>query len=40
MDDDTIAATQQVFSRMDSEGQRLMTQLNSGDQSKIEESRR
>ena len=38
VDDETIAAAQQVFSRMDSEGQRLMTQLNKGDLSNLEVS--
>ncbi|KGR75096.1 FMNH2-dependent alkanesulfonate monooxygenase [Ureibacillus sinduriensis] len=38
VDDETIANAQKVFSRMDSEGQRLMTDLHKGDKSKLEVS--
>ena len=36
VDDETIAQALKVFNRMDSEGQRLMTQLHKGDRSKLE----
>nr|WP_295970892.1 FMNH2-dependent alkanesulfonate monooxygenase [uncultured Bacillus sp.] len=36
VDDDSIAAAQKIFSRMDSESQRLMTKLNKGDRSELE----
>ncbi len=36
VDDESIASAQEVFSRMDSEGQRLMSELNNGDRSKLE----
>lgn len=36
VDDESIASAQEVFSRMDSEGQRLMSKLNNGDRSKLE----
>ncbi|MEC1178930.1 FMNH2-dependent alkanesulfonate monooxygenase [Metasolibacillus meyeri] len=36
VDDETIQQAQKVFSRMDSEGQRLMTALHKGDRSKLE----
>lgn len=36
VDDDSIAAAQKIFSRMDSESQRLMTELNQGDRSNLE----
>lgn len=38
VDDETIAQAQKMFSRMDSEGQRLMTSLHNGDRSKLEVS--
>ena len=38
VDDETIAQAQKVFSRMDSEGQRLMTNLHNGDKAKLEVS--
>ncbi|MFD0679660.1 MULTISPECIES: FMNH2-dependent alkanesulfonate monooxygenase [unclassified Paenibacillus] len=36
LDEDTIAAAQQIFARMDSEGQRRMSELHKGDRSKLE----
>lgn len=36
VDDETIASAQKVFSRMDSEGQRRMSQLHNGDRSHLE----
>ncbi|MCD1258354.1 FMNH2-dependent alkanesulfonate monooxygenase [Paenibacillus athensensis] len=36
LDDATIAAAQQIFARMDSEGQRRMAELHNGDRSKLE----
>jgi alkanesulfonate monooxygenase len=36
VDDETIAAAQQIFSRMDSEGQKRMSQLHNGDRSNLE----
>lgn len=36
VDDETIEQAQKMFSRMDSEGQRLMTELHKGDRSKLE----
>lgn len=38
VDDETIAQAQKLFSRMDSEGQRLMSNLHNGDRSKLEVS--
>lgn len=38
VDEETIANAQKVFKRMDSEGQRLMTNLHNGDKSKLEVS--
>ena len=38
VDDETIAQAQKVFSRMDSEGQRRMTNLHNGDKAKLEVS--
>lgn len=38
VDDETIAAAQQIFSRMDSEGQRRMTALNRGRRDNLEVS--
>ena len=38
VDDETIANAQNVFKRMDSEGQRLMTSLHEGDRSRLEVS--
>lgn len=38
VDDDTIAKAQEVFKRMDSEGQRLMTSLHEGDRNRLEVS--
>ena len=38
VDDETIAQAQKIFNRMDSEGQRLMTNLHKGDKSKLEVS--
>lgn len=36
VDDETIEQAQKMFNRMDSEGQRLMTELHKGDRSKLE----
>lgn len=36
LDEDTIAAAQQIFARMDSEGQKRMSELHKGDRSKLE----
>ncbi|MFC0333347.1 FMNH2-dependent alkanesulfonate monooxygenase [Paenibacillus sepulcri] len=36
LDEDTIAAAQQIFARMDSEGQKRMSELHHGDRSKLE----
>ncbi|KQO13761.1 FMNH2-dependent alkanesulfonate monooxygenase [Paenibacillus sp. Leaf72] len=36
LDEDTIASAQQIFARMDSEGQKRMAQLHAGDRSKLE----
>lgn len=38
VDDETIAKAQEVFKRMDSEGQRLMTSLHEGDRNRLEVS--
>lgn len=38
VDDETIAQAQKVFSRMDSEGQRLMSSLHGGDRNRLEVS--
>lgn len=38
VDDETIANAQKMFARMDSEGQRQMTQLHNGDRTKLEVS--
>ena len=38
VDDETIAQAQNVFKRMDSEGQRLMTSLHEGDRERLEVS--
>ncbi len=38
VDDESIAAAQKIFARMDSESQKLMTQLNKGDRSNLEVS--
>lgn len=38
VDDETIAKPQKMFSRMDSEGQRLMSNLHNGDRTKLEVS--
>ncbi|MNM09831.1 Alkanesulfonate monooxygenase [compost metagenome] len=38
LDEDTIAAAQQVFAKMDSVGQRKMAELHGGDRSKLEVS--
>ena len=38
VDDETIADAQKMFSRMDSEGQRLMSSLHNGDRTKLEVS--
>ena len=38
VDDETIAQAQEVFKRMDSEGQRLMTSLHEGDRARLEVS--
>ncbi|AJY76902.1 FMNH2-dependent alkanesulfonate monooxygenase [Paenibacillus beijingensis] len=35
LDDETIAAAQRIYARMDSEGQKRMTQLHQGDRSKL-----
>ncbi|WP_338553973.1 FMNH2-dependent alkanesulfonate monooxygenase [Paenibacillus sp. KS-LC4] len=36
LDEETIASAQQIFARMDSEGQKRMAQLHAGDRSKLE----
>ncbi|MFF2094319.1 FMNH2-dependent alkanesulfonate monooxygenase [Paenibacillus sp. NPDC058174] len=36
LDEETIASAQQIFARMDSEGQKRMSQLHKGDRSKLE----
>jgi alkanesulfonate monooxygenase len=36
LDDETIASAQQTFARMDSEGQRRMSELHGGDRSRLE----
>lgn len=36
LDDETIAAAQKIFARMDSEGQRRMAELHKGDRTKLE----
>ncbi|MBJ6363716.1 FMNH2-dependent alkanesulfonate monooxygenase [Paenibacillus sp. GCM10012307] len=36
LDEETIASAQQIFARMDSEGQRRMSELHKGDRSKLE----
>ncbi|QAY68295.1 FMNH2-dependent alkanesulfonate monooxygenase [Paenibacillus protaetiae] len=36
LDEETIASAQQIFARMDSEGQKRMSQLHNGDRSKLE----
>ncbi|MEX2460310.1 MAG: LLM class flavin-dependent oxidoreductase [Paenibacillaceae bacterium] len=36
VDDETIASAQKIFARMDSEGQKRMSQLHAGDRSKLE----
>lgn len=38
VDDESIAAAQKIFARMDSESQKLMSQLNNGDRSNLEVS--
>lgn len=36
LDEETIASAQQIFARMDSEGQKRMSQLHNGDRSRLE----